>query len=381
LNASWYYTWGATPPSLIGQPPGIKFTPMIWNISKISSAGTVAGAVAVVQSLKSLAQATTENIILSYNEPDGLHASAQGNMLVGDAVSFWPNIVNATVSTYTTPPLIGSPVMYGDTVTANTSVPGQKGGTNQNNMPQVTAAQLAQFPAGKSPGTYSVNISNVISTPNNVNLHPLIWLDNFLIQVAIDYKTFPSKYTKRGPFPDFICIHWYGKPNAATLTGYLASVNAKYNLPIWITEYSCADWSATCCNPATVHTAGIDWSYPTDATAGTASTPYGTPTNQTALFMQQTVNWMNSQPYIQRYSWKERFLLVPNTLSTIPTSISNTINQYCPVQGGCPTDTSSSIISSTNPDYMGQSALFNSYQHFPTSLPPLTPLGKLYSSL
>ena len=384
LNASWYYTWGAAPPSLIGQPPGIKFTPMIWNLSKISipgaTAGTIAAAQAVVASLKNLTQATTENIILTYNEPDGIHPSAQGNMLVGDGVSFWPNIINATVSTYTTPPLIGSPVMYGDTVAGDGEAPGV--GTNKNNLPQLTSAQLtAQFPAGTAPGTYIVNISNSTTTPNNVNLNPLIWLDNFLIQVAIDYKTNPSKYTKRGPFPDFICIHWYGKPNATTLTGYLASVNAKYNLPIWITEYSCADWTATCCSPATAHTAGYDWSYPTDATAGTATNPYSIPTNTTALFMEQTVNWMNSQAYIQRYSWKERYLLVPNTFSTVPASITNTTNQYCPVSGGCPTDTSSSIISTTNPDYMGQSALFNSYEHFPTVMPPLTPLGKLYSSL
>ena len=390
LNAIWYYTWGATPPALIGQPPGIKFTPMIWNITKISSAGTATGAAQVVADLTKLTQSTTDNIILTYNEPDGINQSAQGNMLVGDAVSFWPNIINATVSTYTTPPRIGSPVMYGDTVTATTAQPGTKGSANQNNMPQPIAAQLQNFPAGPTPGTYTVNISNDPTTPNYVDLNPLIWLDNFLIQVASDYKSTPSKYTNRGPFPDFICIHSYGKPNVTAFTNYLTAVNEKYNLPIWVTEYSCADWGATCTGPApctTIHTATtapIDWSYPTDATAGTSTTPYTTPTNQTALFMQQTAQWMNNQPstVIERFTWKERFLLVPSSyIMPLPTSIPNTVNQYCPVPAGCPTDSSSSIISATNPDYMGQSALFNSYEHFPTSLPPLTPLGKLYSSL
>lgn len=383
LNATWYYTWGALPPALIGQPANIKFTPMIWNIAKISTnTDKVAGAQAVVASLSSnplITNATTENVILGYNEPDGIHASAQANMLVGDAVSFWANIVNAKVAQYTTtPPRLGSPVMYGDCVTPNTSVPGTAGTANQNNMPQPTTAQLQPFPAGSSAGTYRVNISNT-STTNNVDLNPKIWLDNFLIQLAFDFKTNPSKYT-RPPFPDFICIHWYGKPVTATFTGYLQKVNAKYNLPIWVTEYSCADWNATCCPTAHPTASSIDWSYPTDGTAGTSTNPFSTPTNQTALFMQQTVQWMNAQPYVERYSWKERYLLVPSTFSTVPNPITTAQDPYCPV-AGCPTDSSSSIISASNPDYMNQSALFHSYQHFPTTIPPLTPLGKLYASL
>lgn len=383
LNATWYYTWGALPPPLVGQPSSIKFVPMIWNIAKISTnTDKIAGAQAVVASLNTsplITNANTENVILGYNEPDGIHASAQANMLVGDAVSFWYNIVNAKVAGNTTnPPRLGSPVMYGDCVTPNTSVPGTAGSANQNNMPQPSATQLQGFATGTAPGTYSVNISKT-STPNNVSLNPKIWLDNFLLQLAYDFRTNPAKYT-RNPFPDFICIHWYGKPVTATFTNYLQKVNAKYNLPIWVTEYSCADWNATCCPTAHPTASSIDWSYPTDGTAGTATNPFSAPTNQTALFLQQTVQWMNTQPYIERYSWKERYLLVPSTFSSVPNPITTAQDPYCPV-AGCPTDSSSSIMSSSNPDYMNQSALFHSYQHFPTTIPPLTPLGKLYASL
>jgi hypothetical protein len=187
-----------------------------------------------------------------------------------------------------------------------------------------------------------VDISNTPGVPNHVLLDPGIWLDNFLIRV--------SQLTPKPKFPDFITIHWYGPPNSTSFLNYLTSVNKKYNLPLWITEYSCADWGCTFTNGQNVHTAGIDWSYPTDDNINT---------NATAVFMKQTVAGMEAMSFVERYSWKERYLLVPPGSST-------------------PGDTP---MSASNPDVMGQSTLFASYQHFPTTLPPLTPLGKLYAGL
>lgn len=313
LNCKWYYTWGPKPMS---PPPasGIPFTPMLWNLSKASP--NPAGELAAIQALP----APAENVLLTYNEPDGVNASAQGDMKVSDAVAFWPNIV-------ATGRRLGSPVMYGDTVEVPTDTYGT--GKNVNNDGPPTGVT----------GPVQVNISNN-STPNLVTLNPLIWLDNFLIQIS----KLPN--TK---FPDFICIHWYGKPHAPSFLGYLTNVNAKYNLPIWVTEYSCADWAATCC--PTVHLTGYDWSWPT---VGNLST------NGTAQFMTQTVQGMNQMAFVERFSWKERTLL------------------------GNPDGTPSgadSYMSPSNADYMNQSALFQSYNRFPTSLPALTPLGQLYASL
>ena len=315
LNCKWYYTWGPAPMS---PPPasGVKFSPMLWNLSKASP--SPAGELAAIQALPT---ASTENVLLTYNEPDGVNASAQGNMKVSDAVAFWPNIV-------ATGRRLGSPVMYGDTVEVPTDTYGT--GKNVNN----DAA-----PAGMTGSTVQVNISNN-SIPNLVTLNPLIWLDNFLIQIAQQPGT---------RFPDFICIHWYGKPHAPSFLGYLTNVNAKYNLPIWVTEYSCADWDATCC--PTVHLAGYDWSWPTSDNIST---------NGTAQFMVQTVQGMNQMPFVERFSWKERTLLGNSD--------------------GTPTG-ADSYMSITNADYMNQSALFQSYNRFPTALPPLTPLGQLYASL
>jgi len=159
-------------------------------------------------------------------------------------------------------------------------------------------------------------------------------------------------------FPSIIAIHWYGPPKAESFLNYIDGVWAKYNLPIWVTEYSCADWSATCC--PNQHVAGFDWSYPTAANMQT---------NGTAQFMSATVAGMDQRPYVQRYSWKERFLLAAPGPSAASADY--------PLLSISP----DSVMSPSNPDVMNQSALFASYQHFPGTLPPLTPLGRLYASL
>ena len=328
LNCKWYYTWGPKP---MNPPPasGIPFTPMLWNLAKASP--NPEGELAAIQALPT---PPTENVLLTYNEPDGVNTDAQANMKVSDAVAFWPNIV-------ATGRRLGSPVMYGDTIKVpvdDNDVPYTYGvGKNTNNDAPPTGVT----------GPIQVNISNN-STPNLVTLNPLIWLDNFLIQISALPNT---------KFPDFICIHWYGKPHAPTFLNYLTSVNAKYNLPIWVTEYSCADWDATCC--PTVHITGYDWSLPT---ADNLST------NGTAQFMVQTVQGMNQMPFVERFSWKERTLLGNDDGTPAGAdSYMSPVSVHGTTQGG--------------PDYMNQSALFQSYNRFPTSLPPLTALGQLYASL
>lgn len=316
LNCDWYYTWGSKPPPT--GPPGLLFTPMYWSIANAPSSA--------------LASFSVNNVpagwdpvnLLTYNEPDGTNAGAQANMKVGDAVAKWPALA-------ATGRRLGSPVMFGSLLHS---------GSSPNNTPLP--------PNGSAPVV--VNISNDPKAPNNVTLDPTIWLDNFLIQINL-LPTRPRN-------PDFICVHWYGPPKPASFLNYLTAVNAKYRLPIWVTEYSCADWPATCCSgdpPGTVHTTipGISW----DSFNGTL---LDAAQNSTANFMQQTVQGMEAMPFVEKYSWKERFKLVP---FTNPTGI----------QGD-------SQEGPGNPDHMNQSALFDSYVHFPMSLPPLTPLGQLYAS-
>lgn len=43
---------------------------------------------------------------------------------------------------------------------------------------------------------------------------------------------------------DFVCVHWYGPPNANNLLKRLEKVHQMYGKPIWITEFAVADWNA-----------------------------------------------------------------------------------------------------------------------------------------
>jgi hypothetical protein len=420
LNTGWYYTWGMKP--LSPPPQGILFTPMFWNIIKCPScktSDTYAQAVAAAQSdlqtlLSALNPTTTENALLGYNEPDGTNTSASAAMRVGDAVAFWYNIINARVSTFTTPPRIGSPAMYGDLI--NPPAGDTYGvATNGMNIPAPSGITLT------SAGTITINISNT-SIPNMVTLNPLIWLDNFLIQVWQDYTANPSKYTSsgRGPYPDFICIHWYNVPDIGKFTNYLTNVYNKYNLPLRITEYSVADWNMTADSTKVgkwAHTTGYDWTFPTTANITT---------NGTAAFMAASTSWMNQQPFVEKYTWKERTLLAlpgpvpatdqdahtaastaasnaaasvtselakrpPNTtsansyqaMSTAFTAVAATSVTSYPIDV-----TPAGLISSTNPDVMNQSTLFTTYVENPpatitatAAAPPLSPLGQLYKSI
>jgi len=328
---------------------------MFWNVNKSLPACSLSNCITLTRTLATVASSADSGALLGYNEPDGVNVSAQANMTVGQAVEFW-GLLSATNRR------LGSPVMFGDLLRPNACA---------NNVPAVPVS-----------GNVTINISNDPATQNNVTLTPGtwdpaggnitgIWLDNFLYQLYLNNQD-PSKAKVR--FPDFIAVHWYGQPDATRFLNYLTGINSKYHLNIWVTEYSCADWAATCCTAVapysrstpllsftgitqgSVHTVGFDWSYPTDTNINS---------NATSQFMVNTVRGMNSMPFVERFSWKERNLLIPPG-NTFPA-------------GGV--STNYDIESSANPDYMGQSALFASFEHLPTALPDLTPLGRLYASL
>lgn len=59
------------------------------------------------------------------------------------------------------------------------------------------------------------------------------WLQEFMKQAeAKDYRV------------DFICVHWYGGPNAKGLVNKLKKIHQLYGKPIWLTEFCPADWDA-----------------------------------------------------------------------------------------------------------------------------------------
>ncbi len=102
------------------------------------------------------------------------------------------------------------------------------------------------------------------------------WLDQFMTGAA-----------QMGLRVDFICLHWYGSDfnptNAVNdLQTYIEQTHAKYNLPIWVTEYALTNYGV---NPAT---------YPTE--------------QQQEQFATQSVAMLESTSYVERYAW---FILNP----------------------------------------------------------------------
>jgi hypothetical protein len=92
-------------------------------------------------------------------------------------------------------------------------------------------------------------------------------------------KGFMAKAKEKKFRVDFICVHWYGGANAQSLIDHLKSIYDLYNLPIWLTEFAPADWSAS--SPETSKV-----------------------TKEKALvFMQQILPALEKLDFVHRYSW------------------------------------------------------------------------------
>ena len=97
------------------------------------------------------------------------------------------------------------------------------------------------------------------------------WLDRFMRGAA-----------QRHFRVNFIAIHWYGADfqtaaAVAQLKSYLESVYHRYDLPIWLTEYSLIDFSA----PSPVYPSGAEQ----------------------AAFVTSSVEMLYSLNFVQRYAW------------------------------------------------------------------------------
>lgn len=85
----------------------------------------------------------------------------------------------------------------------------------------------------------------------------------------------------RGYRVDFVCVHWYGEEfdidgAVNRLKNFLQAVHHKFQLPIWLTEYSLIRWS----NPPT---------YPS--------------WEQQAKFASKSIEMLETLPFVERYAW------------------------------------------------------------------------------
>jgi RNA polymerase sigma factor (sigma-70 family) len=97
------------------------------------------------------------------------------------------------------------------------------------------------------------------------------WLDQFMTGAKA-----------RGYRVNFITVHWYGgdfQTAAAVqqLESYLQAIWARYQLPIWVTEFALTDFSGS--SPV----------YPTEA--------------QQAAFLSSATAMLDTLPYVERYAW------------------------------------------------------------------------------
>lgn len=102
------------------------------------------------------------------------------------------------------------------------------------------------------------------------------WLDRFMAGT--------STYTPR---VNFICLHWYGSPSLTNFLSYVDKVYAKYNLPLWITEFAVSSSDTT------------------------NSQSNGYPASQVLSFMQSALQELEKRVYVLRYSWRSKPLSDP----------------------------------------------------------------------
>ena len=97
------------------------------------------------------------------------------------------------------------------------------------------------------------------------------WLDQFM-----------QGAKARGYRVDFITVHWYGSDFTTSdavsqLESYIQAIHARYDLPIWLTEYALINFSG--------------------------STPTYPSAQQQAAFVSASTSMLQGLSYVQRYSW------------------------------------------------------------------------------
>ncbi|NNM85478.1 MAG: hypothetical protein HKL96_06965 [Phycisphaerales bacterium] len=78
---------------------------------------------------------------------------------------------------------------------------------------------------------------------------------------------------------EFVCVHWYGAPNAKAFLRMLHQTYTHYHRPIWITEFAVADWHASREHPNAYSQATVE------------------------RFMKAVLPVLNRLHYVQRYAW------------------------------------------------------------------------------
>jgi hypothetical protein len=89
-----------------------------------------------------------------------------------------------------------------------------------------------------------------------------------------------EQFMDAAPKVDFICVHWYAPPNSASFLKEIDAIWAKYQKPIWVTEFAVSDWSG--------------------------KFPGGFDVSLVETFMKEACAGLDSRFFVEKYSWKTR---------------------------------------------------------------------------
>lgn len=162
-------------------------------------------------------------VALAFNEPDGNSPGAQSNISIQGVVSMWPTL-------------------------------------------RAKAGRLGSVAAAQNP------LANAY-TPHDGS-------------AALQTSYFDALWQHLDPKPDFIALHWYAPPNVHGFLSWIDAVWAKYQKPIWITEFAVADWSGK-------FSGGFESSLVQE-------------------FMREACAGLDARAYVEKYSWKTRATTDPH---------------------------------------------------------------------
>lgn len=90
-----------------------------------------------------------------------------------------------------------------------------------------------------------------------------------------------ADFVKAKPKFDFITVHWYKGADAKHFIRDLGEIHAKFGKPVWVTEFA----------PQTA--------------AGSEKEPGKYTQAQVTQFIRETVRWMETTPWVEKYAWHD----------------------------------------------------------------------------
>lgn len=94
-------------------------------------------------------------------------------------------------------------------------------------------------------------------------------------------KPWLKEFLATEPKVDFITVHWYKGVDAKRFIRDLEEIHAAFGKPIWVTEYAPQTAASSAAEPGKYSQAEVD------------------------AFIKETIRWMESTPWIERYAWHD----------------------------------------------------------------------------